>query len=379
MARPESRSGSPRVTWLAALRALARDNLAEWKTIHLPDLQFWHRGEARLALVALVGLSLVLLIARSIFHRRPGRNRIVVPAIVADLPKSHGAFVRHAPLVIFLGGLASFVVALADPYSALVGREVSFPGRRIALLVDASSSMTAPFTAQHLNKRSATDSAFFTTVAAAERFVQMRIQGRYRDLIALVEFGNEAYVVTPFTNDYDNILLSISLIGDDVEFATFPDQGTIIAQAIEQSIGLFKAFNFLDASGNLLVVFTDGEDTHAIINGLSLDTIMQSAVDAKIPVYFVRTNYSFGRRKVIPDNLWIPAVEKTGGRFYAASDEESLLRAIREIDQVSTGAIEVRRYSSQRPQFRVFALIAGMCWTAAAALKLGVRRFQKWP
>ena len=41
----------------------------------------------------------------------------------------------------------------------------------------------------------------------------------------------------------------------------FPDQGTTIATAIEQATGLFKAFNFLDASGNLMVLFSDGQDT----------------------------------------------------------------------------------------------------------------------
>ena len=45
--------------------------------------------------------------------------------------------------------------------------------------------------------------------AAADRFVRLRMKERYRDLMALVEFGNEAYVVTPFTNDYDNILMSL--------------------------------------------------------------------------------------------------------------------------------------------------------------------------
>ena len=104
-------------------------------------------------------------------------------------------------------------------------------------MIDASSSMRAPFRAEHLNARSATDYTFFTTVGAAKRFVETRIKGKYRDLMALIEFGNEAYVVTPFTNDYDNILLSISLIGDPVEYSLFPDQGTIIAQAISQSIG----------------------------------------------------------------------------------------------------------------------------------------------
>ncbi len=216
-------------------------------------------------------------------------------------------------------------------------------------------------------------------MAAAERFVQLRIKSKYRDLIALVEFGNQSYVITPFTNDYDNILLSISLIGDPVEFSMFPDQGTLIAQAIHESVQLFKAFKFLDAAGNLLVIFTDGEDTHAVVNGRKLDDILKSAVETKMPVYMVRTNYDRGAGELIPDDIWIPAIQKTGGKFFAARDEKSLLSAIAEIDRVSAGTISVRQYTSQRLHFGVFALIAVLCWTGAIASKLMVPYFQKFP
>ena len=111
---------------------------------------------------------------------------------------------------------------------------MTYPGRRIALMIDASDSMRSEFTAPSLN--AGTQQAFFTTMAAATRFVELRRQGRYRDLMALIEFGNRAYVITPFTSDYDNLLLSIALIGDPVEFSKFPDPGTIIGSAIEQSI-----------------------------------------------------------------------------------------------------------------------------------------------
>ena len=379
MARRGYGTGTPDVISLAALRALARDSLADWRSFRLDDLQFWHRSEARLTLVALVGLSAVLLIVRLAIRRRPGRHRVVLPAVLKTLPKSRGAFLIHVPLLLLLAGVPFFALALADPYTALVSREVSYPGRRITILIDASTSMRTPFKAETLNRRSVTDATFFTTVAAAERFVQLRIKGKYRDLLALVEFGNEAYVVTPFTNDYDNILLSISLIGDPVEFSMFPDQGTLIARAIEESVALFKAFKFLDASGNLLVIFTDGEDTHAVVHGVSLDDILQTAIDARVPVYFVRTNYDRGKGKVIPDDIWIPAVEKTGGQFFAASDENSLLAAIAEIDRVSAGTISVRQYSSQRTQFGPFALFAAAFWTAAIASKLMVPQFQKFP
>ena len=75
--------------------------------------------------------------------------------------------------------------------------------------------------------------------------------------------------------------------------------------------------------------------------------------------------------------MWRAAVLKTSGRFYAASDESSLLAAIQDIDRVSAGTIEVRQYSSQEPQFASFTLIAAGLWAAAAALKLGTPLFQK--
>jgi hypothetical protein len=347
--------------------------------VNLEDLQFWHRSEARLAFFWFLGLTLLLLVIRSLLKRVPGRHRIVVPAILGAMPRSRASFLLHAPLSLFMLGVPFFFVALADPYSALVSREVSFPGRRICMMVDASTSMRTPFTAASLNKRAATDAAFFTTVAAAEQFVRLRMKGQYRDLLSLVEFGNEAYVVTPFTHDYDNILLSISLIGDPVEFSMFPDQGTIIGRAIEEGTALFKAFNFLDASGNLMVIFSDGEDTRAMIGGRSLDDIVQSAIKAEIPVYLVRVNYDRTKGQVIPDELWIPAIEKTGGKFYAASSEQTLLAAIKDIDAASTGTISVRQYSSQQPRFGVFALFAATLWASAAALKLFMPYFQKLP
>ena len=235
---------------------------------------------------------------------------------------------RHVPLVLFVAGLPFAVLAVADPYSSLVAENVTYPGRRISLMIDASDSMQTSFKAATLNTRNEVQPAFFTTVAAAQRFVELRRKGKYRDLMALVEFGSRAYVITPFTSDYDNLLLSMALIGDPVEFSTFPESGTVIASALEESIEIFKAFDFLEASGNLMVIFTDGEDTTSIVHGRSLDDILKSAVDNKIPLYFVRTNYDKEFGEGIPDAKWRAAVEKTGGRYYVAKNEASLLAAV---------------------------------------------------
>ncbi|MGE3957651.1 MAG: VWA domain-containing protein [Vicinamibacterales bacterium] len=360
-------------------RQYLANTIAEWQHIRLADLQFWHAGDGRLVAFGLVALAVFALVARSFIVRQPGRHRLVVPALPGTLRPSYLGFVRHVPLLVFLAGIPFFAIAIADPFTSLVTSEVSYPGRRIAIMIDASTSMRTPFKAAQLNTRAETDATFFTTVAAAERFVRLRMARNYKDLMALVEFGNEAYVVTPFTNDYDNILLSISLIGDPVEYSLFPDQGTVIAAAIEQGTGLFKAFDFLDATGNIMILFSDGEDTRVQVGDRTLDEILQGAIDAKIPVYMVRTNYDRGKGMVIPDEIWVPAIERTGGKFYAASSEDAFLAAIADLDKVAAGTISTKQYTSQRPRFAFFALAAAACWLTAAFLKLTLPQFQKVP
>jgi Ca-activated chloride channel family protein len=275
--------------------------------------------------------------------------------------------------------LPFFVLAFADPYSSLTREDVSFPGRRIALMIDASSSMMARFPAAHLNAKAPNEATFFTTVAAAEAFIRQRLNGKYHDLIGLIEFGDEAYVVTPFTTDYDNILLSLTLIGDWTEFMKFPDQGTTIAAAIEQGTSLFKAFDFLEASGNLLILFTDGQDTQVMLHGRSVNEIVEGAKATKIPVYMIRTSYNKGLGAVLPDDIWKPAIEATGGKFYPAGDEAAVLNAIKDIDQRSAGRVDIKRYSSQQPKFSGYAFIAASLWMVALTLQLTVPYFRKFP
>jgi len=277
-------------------------------------------------------------------------------------------------------GLPFFALALADPQTTFLREEASYPGRRIAIIVDASTSMIMKFDTVKLGApKAARSTTFFTAVAAAEYFMKLRMNGRYHDLLALIEFGNEAYVVTPVTTDYDNILLSIHLIGDPKEWGRFNDAGTTIIQAIEQGIGMFKTFDFLNASGNAMLIFTDGRDSQSDLKGRTLDDIMAGARENKIPVYMVRTAANLDLGKSPDDKLWKPAVERTGGRFYAAPDEGAILRALNDIDKLSPGRIDLREYTSQRPRFSPYAIVAVFLWLAASLFKLGIPYFRTFP
>lgn len=366
------------MTELATLWPIVRDELMRVGELAAGGVLFGRRDLAITLLLVIAGGSAGLLLLRSSIRAglsgtsfRRSRNRIAVPALLARVPGSWLSPIRHLPIFCWLVGLPFFALALAEPFVTLAADDVTHPGRRIAVLIDASSSMLAPFPAQQLGAHAPNEAAFFTTVAAAQAFIRQRKTGPYKDLVSLVEFGDEAYVVTPFTTDYDNVLLSASLIGDWGEFMHFPNQGTTIGVALDRAIGLFRAYNFADAAGNLMVLFSDGQDTQVTIGERPVSDVFAQAIAMRIPVYFIRTSRGKTLGQIAPDTaIWKPAVESTGGRFYAAANENDVLRAIADIDKRSPGAITIKRYSTNQPRFAPFALAAATAWALALAAHL---------
>jgi hypothetical protein len=205
------------------------------------------------------------------------------------------------------------------------------------------------------------------------------MRGPYRDLVALIQFGNEAYVVTPFTTDYENIRLSIRLISDPREWGRFSDWGTTIVEGIDQGTQLFKAFDFINASGNLMIVFTDGRDSELNRQNKPLDNLVAEARTWKVPVHMLRTAYDRREGEIQQDKIWRSVVERTGGRFYAAYDDASINRALAEIDRLSPGRIQTREYSVRRPRYAGYLMVAIGLWLTAALLKLSVGMFRTFP
>ena len=306
---------------LATLLESVRANMADWGVLRIEELSFRHRDAASLTLVVLVGVTVMLLVARSVARQRPRHGRLALPAL-ADGRRSRLSVLRHSPLLVFLVGLPFFFAAVADPYTPMGHVEVSAPGRRIALSDrciiehDVSISSRSP-------KRTGSDRGHFLHDSCRGRPIRSPAGWKGGTGISsrLSNSAMRPYVITPFTNDYENVLLSLSLIGDWTEFMHFPDQGTTIGLAIEQSLNLFDAFDFLDASGNLMVIFSDGHDSEVTVRGKRVMDVLAGAIHAKVPVYFIRTNYNKALGQALPDRIWKPAIESTGGRFYAAADE----------------------------------------------------------
>ena len=126
---------------LNRLVSFVQASLAEWQSTRLADLAFARRGAAVTALMVFAGLTVFVAVLRSLRGRLGVHREVALPAILQWAGRSTFSLGRHGVLILFLIGLPFFAIALAEPYASLSSQNVSFPGRRIALMIDASSSM----------------------------------------------------------------------------------------------------------------------------------------------------------------------------------------------------------------------------------------------
>ena len=123
-----------------------RATVDEWWRTRWEDLQFSDAADA--AVVCAVLLAVVL--AWCCWSAWPGAagpaaRTSPCPRCCPRMHRSHLSMVRHLPVLLFVLGVPLFAMALADPHTGFTREEVSYPGRRIALLVDASTSMVMSF------------------------------------------------------------------------------------------------------------------------------------------------------------------------------------------------------------------------------------------
>ena len=133
----------------------------------------------------------------------------------------------------------------------------------------------------------------------------------------------------------------------------------LLSCSISQGVQLFKLFGYLHAAGNIMVLFSDAQDTQVILEGRPLESILAEARENHVPIYLVRTGY--GKKANFESNtadpIWSKAVRDTGGQFYAAANEDVILQALKEIDRAATGNVVRTRYGSRQPHFTFFALL----------------------
>lgn len=247
------------------------------------------------------------------------------------------------------------VIALARPQLVLEEKIVKAEGIDIVLSIDVSGSMIAEdfiVEGDRVNR-----------LAVVKDVVRDFIDNRSVDQIGLVAFAGVAYTVCPLTTDYDWLAdnlkrLEVGLIRD----------GTAVGAAVASSLVRLKES---EAKSKVVILLTDGVNNVENIDPLDAAEIAKSY---GIKIYTIGagtkgyapypTRDIFGRptyrkMKVEIDEKTLKAIaEKTGGRYFRATDTASLKDIYKEIDELEKTEIEQEGYSEYEEMFARYLMAA---------------------
>ena len=249
-------------------------------------------------------------------------------------------------LPVFAGAL--MIVGLARPQWGHSRTEMQASGIDILLALDVSGSMQAldfKIDGQPTNR-----------IDVVKSVVSKFIDERPNDRIGLLAFASAPYLVSPLTLDHDWLQQNM----DRVQIGTVED-GTAIGSAIASGVNRLRG---TPAKSKVIVLLTDGESNCGKISplaaaeaakalGVKVYTIGAGIRgDAPVPVKdkFGNTQIVMAKVDVDEDTLQKIATE-TGGKFYRATDTDSLKNIYADINTLEKTTQTVRKFERHQDIF----------------------------
>ncbi len=313
-----------------------------------------------LLLLAVVPLLVYWYVSRGRHQVGSLRYSALAPVKRADRRRS-GRY-RHALFGLRALALTALVVALARPQSGVTAETVTTEGIDIVLALDLSSSMLA----EDLEPN---------RIEAAKQVAADFVGGRRNDRIGLVVFAADAFTQAPLTLDYGVVTTLIN----ELEVGIIED-GTAVGMGLATAV---KRLQRSDAESKVIVLLTDGRNNRGEIDPV---TAAQMAQALGVRVYAIGagtqgtarmpvTDPFFGRRYAqVPVDIDEPTLQETarltGGRYFRATDRESLERIWEEIDALETTEIELEQFTRYGELFHL-PLFFGL---GALMLEVGLGR-----
>ncbi|KTD39001.1 vWA domain-containing protein [Legionella oakridgensis] len=281
-------------------------------------------------------------------------------AMVEIVEHEKQGFTRHKKIGLFFIIWFLLLLALAGPRWVGEPRPLAREGYNIMLALDLSGSMELPDMMLHGRPVS----RLTVVKRAAEQFVQERMG----DKIGLILFGSRAYLQTPLTYDRQNILMRL-------EDATVGLAGK--TTSIGDALGLaVKRLQNVPAQGRIIILLTDGANNSGVLapmkaaelaraDGIKIYTIgLGSQADPRaLPSVFLNMNASAD----LDEETLQEVAKVTGGRYFRATDLQSLQRiyeVINQLEKVSQEQATVRPQHDYYPWPLALAFFLFLYWLA---------------
>jgi len=229
-------------------------------------------------------------------------------------------------------------------------REAFAEGVDIVMVLDTSTSMRA----QDFNPN---------RFEAAKEVGAEFVRGRRSDRVGLVVFAAKAFTQAPLTLDYDFLLDML----DEVEVGVVED-GTAIGTALAMAVNRLRE---TQAASKVVILLTDGQNNRGEIDPVTAADVAKAlgvrvyaiGVGTYGEAPFVIDHPFAGRqRRMMPveidEDMLRSVAEKTGGKYYRATNKDALRDIYEEIGELEKTKIEERIYSDYAERYALFLLPA---------------------
>ncbi|GAB4295850.1 MAG: VWA domain-containing protein [Ignavibacteriaceae bacterium] len=263
-------------------------------------------------------------------------------ALIKEIKIGWKERLRHLPAALRIISFGLLIVALARPQSFTSGQNVHTEGIDIVMVLDISGSMLAEdFTPNRLE--------------AAKQVIDNFINDRISDRIGLVVFARDAFTQCPLTIDYSVLRNLLAQIKNGMI-----EDGTAIGNAIANGVNRLKD---TDAKGKVMILLTDGVNNAGEIDPVSAAEIatlygiriyaIGVGTRGEAP-YPVQTPFGIRYQMVpveIDEELMKSIAQKTGGEYFRATNNRTLMEIYNKIDKLEKSKIEVTSYSKASELF----------------------------
>lgn len=319
--------------------------------------------------VLLLLIGVAILFVAEITARPSGVLTISTGETLRRIRGNGKKLLRHLPAILRAVALAFLVVALARPLSGMRPRVENAEVRDIMLAVDVSGSMTSEDFVEDGKRRD----RLYVTKAAVRDFInnrKARVTDRYgTDRVGLLLYASYAWIQTPLTLDYG--LLEHDLKRVYIDQRDEKHNRTAIGSAIGLAVSnLSKS----QAESKVIILLTDGINNHG-----SLDPITAAEIAKRynMRIYTIGAGSparrsAVGRDNPIDEDTMKRIASTTGGKYYRATDLESLREAYDEINELETTEVELGEIYEYDEAFVPYAVVG------AVAMLLSVFMRRRW-
>ncbi len=251
--------------------------------------------------------------------------------------------------------VALMVLALARPRVGLGKSLIRKEGIDIILALDVSTSMLAEdfkSGGQRINR-----------LEIVKQVTRDFINRRPNDRVGVVIFAGRPYILSPLTWDHDWIKSRI----DELKIGEIED-GTAIGTALTNAV---KRLTESKAKSRVVILLTDGNNNAGEIapeiaaeaaKGLKVTVYTIGAGSQGLVPYPVVDPWGQKQYQMVEINLDEKLLQKiaanTGGRYFRATDSQSLKTIFQRIDRMEKTEVEMAKYSEYKDLYPHFLMLA---------------------